>query len=818
MRATDFDQNTGWAGNARVQAKLADLAQVTASTRYVNYGFGGIQQKISQRTRERTFGYDASLQIQLDKFIPGKTGIKIPMYMSYERSSLRPLFDPQDPDIRLEDKLENVFVTPEERQEYLEKVEGRNVTRSLNFTNVRKEKVKEDAKKHIYDVENLNATYSWSDNNQTNFQTADNFTERHNFGLGYTYSPAELVVKPFTNFKFLESPYLALIKDFNLSFLPASINVRGDLARSMNRREFRDPISLLGDGNPQYQKLFTFNRTYSLNWNLTQSLTVDYSSTANAVIDEPYGELSKAERDTVLQRVLTLGRMKTFNQNVNMNYRVPLNKLPLTDYLNLDAQYQVGYVWQAGALGQADTLGNSISNNRTRALNGKVDMVKLYDKVKLLKEINAPPKKRRPSATAKKEEEEEKKSSLLDNKGLVGTLRLLMALRSVNARYSLTENTFLPGYLPGISFFGFNEEFDTDLWPFLLGSQNKEWLKSLIANDHPDWFTANSNFANSLTQSRAEDLSFQGTIEPAKDFRLQLDFKKSNTNTYSEIFFQDEFGDFQTQFQARTSTYDITYFSLRTAFSRDDEENNSPVFQDFVSNRDLISARLGGFDRNSQEVLIPAFLAAYSGSDAQTVPLGAFPTVPKPNWRVDYSGLKNVEWIKDIFSQVTINHGYTSSYAVTGIQSVLDYPDTRIYDLSNRVEDVTPFDTRSGIAPYVISSVGIREAFSPLIGLKLRTQSRWDIQSDYKITRDIRLDLTGSQVSEQLGNNVSLSLGYTKAGMKMPFRWAGRTVTLKNDLTFRMAAGIQDNKTIQRKILQDGQAQEPGLHPLQMPP
>ena len=805
LRVTDFDKTNGWAGNARVQAKLADLAQVTVSTRYTSIGFGSIQQKISERARNELFSYSASMQLQIDKFIPGKTGIKIPVYASYDRTTSTPQFDPVDPDIKLESKL-GIYGTEGEKQDYRDKVISQETSRSINFTNVHKEKVKEGAKSRIYDVENLSITFAYSDNLESSYKVAENYSTKHNVGLGYNYNIKSKPLTPFAKVSFLQSPYLALIKDFNLSILPSSINARYDLSRDFNRKQFRDALTLEPDRNPLYQKLFTFNRSYSVNWSLAESLNMDYSAKVNAVIDEPYGELNDVKRDSIITQLMALGRKKTFNQSINWTYRFPLSKFPLTDFLSADAQYKIGYVWQAGAINQVDEFGDNISNNtisnsRVRSINGKTDMVKLYNKIPMLKNANTPSsRKRQPSRGG---QEEVKGGG--NNQGVKSTLRFLMMLRSVNARYSLTESTFFPGYLPEVSIFGLNEDFDTDLLPFILGSQDKESLKNTIINQHQDWFTLNPNFSNSLTQSVNEDLSFQGTIEPINEFNIQLSFKKGNTNTYNEIFIQDELGDFQTQFQSRTSTYNTSFFTLLTSFVSDDSENNSPVFEEFVSNRFIIKNRIGrNFNIGSQEVLVPAFLAAYSGRSVQNISLNPFPSIPLPNWRIDFSGLKNVPWIKEKIPQLVLSHGYTSTYSVSGIQSVLDYAgNANFFDLSNHIENLGPNDAIGGISPYVYSTVGIKESFSPLIGVKIRTKNNWDIQTDYKITRDIRLDMTSSQVAEQYSENITLTLGYRKTGIKLPFRFAGRVETLRNELIFKMAFSIKDNITIQRKIFID---------------
>src|SRR5690606_38183349 len=172
----------------------------------------------------------------------------------------------------------------------------------------------------------------------------------------------------------------------------------------------------------------------------------------------------------------SFGRMKTFDQSVALNYRLPLDKLPFTDWISTDIRYAAGYNWTAGAYNPylPDTVvsfkelfGNTIQNTRERTVTSNFDLTKLYNKVKVLNEINAPPRRsRNPAADTVKR--------VTDNKFLTGILRLLMSLNSVNATYSIREGTLLPGFEQEIVLFGLDSSFSAPGIPFLLGSQDHQ--------------------------------------------------------------------------------------------------------------------------------------------------------------------------------------------------------------------------------------------------------------------------------------------------------------------------------------------------------
>ncbi|MFN9864696.1 MAG: cell surface protein SprA, partial [Bacteroidota bacterium] len=246
----------------------------------------------------------------------------------------------------------------------------------------------------------------------------------------------------------------------------------------------------------------------------------------------------------------------------------------------------------------------------------------------------------------------------------------------------------------------------------------------------------------------------------------------------------------------------------------------SDVFEQFKTNIGILSSRfprIGGVtevNQRSQDVLIPAFIAAYSGTSVDGVSLSPFPRIPLPNWRVDYNGLTKISGLKDVFQSVTINHAYTSNYSVVNYTNSLRYSEGRGSDvdvrLSSRITDyntgrnfgslASTSDSSLLIPVYVINQVMISETFAPLIGINARTKSKISLRFEYKTKRDISLNVSNAQVTEQLGKDWSFEMGFTKNNMKLPFKDQGRTITLKNDVTFLFNITLSNTQTIQRRI------------------
>ncbi|WP_421875215.1 cell surface protein SprA [Marinoscillum sp.] len=821
LRVTDFDKRRGWAANARVSAKLADVATVSASTRYTSIGFGNIQQTIQQRTRHETTQYDVSANVNLDKFLlPEKTGLKVPMFVSMEKSRTIPQYDPLDPDVPLEASLETID-TQEERDEYRRIVEDRSERRSINFTNVRKEKTNPEANDHFFDIENLSVSYAYSDIVTSNVNTETYIQKNVSGGVAYNYAPRPLVIEPFAKSEAFSSPYLKLIKDANLSLSPSNISVRADLARSFRMTRLYDEQLQPQYGNEFYERLFTFNRTYGLRWNIFKSLSLDYSAKANAVIDEiedttPIeGDIdSEEERQYIWNEIKSLGRLKNFTQDVSATYKLPFDKFPITDWVSGDIRYAVGYNWTAGSLGQnddsGDFFGHTLQNRRDRGLTGKIDMVKLYNKVTFLKNINQPTRKR------SKDDEEQTGPNLGKT-----FLRMMMSLRSINVTYNIRETTSLAGFVKQPFLLGMDSSWNAPGWGFILGEQDPEIRYRAAQNG---WLTRSQSLTTPFMQTYTNDLSLRANIEPAADIKIQLDAQRTNNASFQEIYRYDTLdgvSGFKSLTPSRKGSYNLSFNTIRTAFDNKGANNSSEAFDTFASNisaiqnrqNSLINASDGFYDTLSQDVLIPAFIAAYSGQSAGDVGLTPFPKIPLPGWRVDYNGLSKIPALAEVFSSITISHGYRSAYNVNdynfNIEAYANNPNNNFgVTLDNNVLDypraTVPNDSNRLVPVYVISQVTIAEQFAPLLGINIRTKNNLSTRLEYKKDRSLSLNMSNAQVTETTSNDFTMDLGLTKDEFKLPFKVKGRTITLDNAITMRVSMTLRDSETIQRKI--DGES------------
>ena len=811
LRAHGFDQTSGSAAIGKLNLKLADFANVTVTGGYRNFGFGGVQDKISQRAREATTEFGIATNVQLDKLLPEKWGIKLPMYVTYDRRNIKPHFNPLDPDSPLETSLQNL-PDAQRREEYRKLVEDNTTRRGINFSNVRKVKTNQSAKNHFYDIENLSLTYAFSEINRTSIIIDEYRALSHRGAITYAFTNQPKVIEPFKNVKAFERPWLIIFKEFGFSLAPSSITMQADMDRSFVKTQLRNSDLTTKGVNPLFEKYWWFNRRYDLTWNFTKNIVLNYNAQANAIIDEPRGDLdTQQKQDSVLTNLYRFGRTKNYDQRVSATYRIPLDKFPLTDWMTADYNYRAGYNFQAASYDIRDSLdvqfGNTLKNTRDQTLTGRVDFVKLYNKVRYLKLANSPRQARKNIARNPGDMED---FELQESRLLKDVARVLMAIRGINFSYNVQESTILPGFLPQVSLFGLSKSTASPGIPFLLGSQDpnirfraaeRGWLSKSTVQNMP------------FAQTVSKTFTANTQIEPWKDFRIQIQAKYSRSDNYTEMFRPAEpNGEFVSQSPVRSGNFSMSFLSFGTSFRKLEDNNSSPIFDEFNSYRKIILDRLkianvgaGEFNDKSQDVLIPAFFAAYAGRDPNKVSFSPFYKIPFPNWRLDYNGLANLEPFKRSFSSINITHSFTSTYSVGNFVSSLEY-DARFLAFTS---PLYPFPTQVNqynqfVPVYVMSVIQIQEKFSPLLGVQVRTKKNVTGRLEYNQERTVSLNLSNAQVAELSDKALTIAFGFTRNNFKLPFRVGGRVVTLKNDLKFDFNFTVRDSRAVQRKL--DGES------------
>ncbi|MDO7873327.1 cell surface protein SprA [Hymenobacter sp. ASUV-10] len=867
FRVFDFEQDAGYAATARLNVKLADLANITATGSFTSIGFGGLQDKAQARSTDDVFRGDLQATVAAEKFLPPALNLRVPVLLQYGRESRKPKYDPLDPDTELSKSLEKFEGRDDDRAAYEQLVVDRTTSRSISVLNVRKERsATATAKPKPWDIENVALSYAITDRLHTDIRTQRDYSRSYTAALAYVYQTSPKNYTPLSKIKALDNPYLKIFQQVNFTPLPSRFSFRTDLERTYNERFLQrvlEPGQLPSTAGIAgvFQKNFIISRIYDLKWDLTKSLIFDYTANNRGVVDEGAGSSLDNSPEGVRNRkllrdnLLRGGRTTNFTQTAALTYRLPLDKFPLTDWLSADTRYAATYTWQAAStalrapaypvptgIEEKDTattkleLGNTIQNNAEFSANGRIDLVKLYNKVKFLNIINNAPagggrgNAGRASAPrneisavgrngeAQRSRSEAKADTVKDKLRLVkAVLRSLMTARSLNFTYTRSNGTLMPGYMPKTKLFGFNDGFTAPGLPFILGQQYELGELYQLANSR-GWYTDSSHYLNTPFSSLlTENLTLRTALEPFRDFNIQLDARRQKSQS-QEAYYRNQVnentltvehdGDGRTLLaptqQLGTGSFSVSTITIQTLFGDlGANGETSKAFDRFVQNRRAVQERLGAanyhlgnYSYNSQEVLVQSFIDAYHGRSSDSYKaekFNPFKSIPLPNWRVDYNGFAQLAFVKKYFSSFTLNHAYSSVY------SVGSYSTTSLYDAEPNLPNLVNADGIF-VPYYVVGQISIAEHLSPLIGVNFQTTNKITGRAEYRTDRALALNTTNAQVTELHTTELVIGFGYATNSLKLPFRVGGEQRVLKNNLTARLDLSIRDNITVQRSI------------------
>ncbi len=852
LRLSNLDERGSWAALGRMDMVLADLGNIAVSVNNRSTGFGSIEQKMNERAKTGFTQLDIATNIDAGKLLPKQAKISLPVFAGLNKTQENPEFDPFNKDILYADKIKSASGAM--RDSIKRASIDETSIKTLNFTNVRFLPGKNNT---MLSLSNFDFSYSYSELQQTSPLIELNQVVKHRGSIGYTFNNNGKSYQPFSKLIKTRSSWFSLIKDFNFSPAPSLISYRTIFDRQFG--EYTPRIVNSFDGTTDkvettYDKFFTMGRIFNLRWPITRSMNLDVVSNLNSRIDEPDGRIdTKEKKDSLTRMLLRGGRNTLYNQRFTIRYDIPTSKFPLTDWILASYNVSTNYNW-IGASRLAISLGNTIENTLSHQINAQFNFNNFYNKSRFIRSalsnsvptpnqttplsnqlyikkqdaLNGLTGKARDSAYKKWKEDRRqeriamrvlKANEVLNIakpiKSLVG---LLTMVQNASLDYSENYNSRLPGFMTGVQFIDKDFNGLAPGFDYAMGKQpDSNWLN---VQERKGLFTRDVNFNLLFRQGFEQRLSARVMIEPIKTFIIDLKFDKTFTKEYTE-FFKDT-SENMNGYRSHNNPlsaggFNISYVALKTFFDKHDPNMISTQFRNFENYRSIISNRVAalnpywdqkkdpngyaiGYGRYAQDVLIPSFIAAYTGKDPKNVSLlnqtnsnirsNPFSgMLPMPNWNLLYNGLANVPGLSNVFSNISLSHGYNGSFSMNSFNSSLLYADI------NRLGAPSFLDTVSGnFVPYfLIPNVTISERMEPLIGLNITTVSQWSIRFEYKKSRLLALSLVDYQLSENNSTEWVIGTSFRKRGLKLPFNIPGlNNNKLSNDLTFRFDFALRD--------------------------
>ncbi len=835
LRLCDFDDKQGFAALARMRLNLADVGDITLSGTFSTPGFGTLNQSVTERQTETLYTIDFAANLEAGKTLfPEKWNIRIPIHYDLSQNVSIPEYNPLNPDVKLKEDLKT-YETAAERDSIRKMTTDYVRRQNVNIMNVRKERNFDGPIKiRPWDIENLDFSYAYSEVKSRNVDVEfdDEFTHQAELGYSYNYNPKN--IRPLSSQKWLKSKWLQLIRDFNFYPLPKMFTFRTTVLREVNQFKYRPKSKGNIIVDTSFVKTFDWNRDYALRWDLSQGLKFEYTANIATRIDEPQGLIdTRTEKDSIWRCFGQGGRVNTFQQRFDASWQVPINKIPLFSWITATARYGSTYNYTSSSL-SLQYLGNTIANSQSLQLNGNVNFVNLYNKVPYFKKVNQG--NNRPAAgkanvqkgkiTAADEEDDPKdkgkkgkgkdkdkgKDSLKEkpNYGKIfldGTVRFLMLLRNASLSYSVGNGIQMPGMMYAPNIIGINWKNGAPGFLFVFGGQTD--IRHI--SSERGWLSTDTLMNYAYMENHNRVINFRATVEPFRDFRIDVTATRNESSSYSEYYRADREGVFHSYTPQTTGNYSISQFGLGRFFMDGDK-----IFEEFKSARYELANRLSalnphsggvindttgypvGYGRLSQDVLTAAFLTAYAGKKVDKVDVTSpFPKFPLPNWRLNYTGFTKIKGVQKVFQSLSITHAYTCTYNIGNYTSNLLY-----HEDANGYAD--QFDQMNNfIASRQIGQITISEQLNPLIGFDMTMKNSLMIKVEYKRSRNTSLSFANNQITEMTSNELAVSAGYRIKDITIGFVFSGMKRQVTSDLNLSVSFALKDNQTILRKIAED---------------
>ena len=888
LRLREYTNDGGWAAQGNLNIQLSDFGTLNLQGKYATAGFGGLEEGVQERSTDDNGSYTFTTNLELGKFFPDKAKVNIPLYYSVSKERIKPKYNPLDTDMKLSESLD--AAASEER----DSIESIAITKTVNTNfSISNAKIGIATKRHPmpYDPANFSFSYSHSHRHTQGKTTVYENEDAWRGAMDYNWTPNFKPLEPFKKIK-SKSKYWDILKRFGLNWLPQSVGFNSEITRNYYELQERDMESTENNQLPlTFSEQFLWNREFQLRWDLTKNLHMNFQSATNAEIEEPYTPINKdlypdhyeAWKDSVKQSLRHFGTPLSYNQSFQASYQLPLNLIPIFDWINSNASYNSTYSWQRGTqLEDSTDLGNTIINNRTFTIDGTLNLVKLYNHIPFLKKTNerfdkdnragrrrdvnglraqmnnkAPRNNKGQNSSKEDQKAEEQKGNLPKNKNTFekeiilrpdttitvkhnkksrrlivmaktadgkpyklryrrkddntiiitnkvdsllklklsvtakapldeqkwyrtaqSAARLLMMVRNVSMSYTNRYSMSLPGFMPKVGD-AFGQSRNTGVM-----SPGLDFAFGLIGDDYIEkarrngWLLNNDSVATPATTNKSEDLQLRMTLEPVRNFKIDLTATRATTRGRSIQYM------YQGNPMTESGTFNMTTISLKSAFEGIGDATNgyqSKSFNKFCNSlegyRQRVEAQYagavypagsslagktfdpanGGVDKYSADVMVPAFLSAYTSSGGGK--LDIFPSLARmlPNWTIRYSGLGKLPFLRDIFKSVNINHAYRSIFAIGSYSSYSTF-----MEYMNGLGFIENTTTGSPMpsSMYNVSTVSLNESFSPLLGVDVTLNNNLTAKLEYRSTRVLSLSMTSVQLNEATSHDWVLGAGY----------------------------------------------------------
>ena len=771
LRLSNIKSSGGWSSVASVDANIADFANISFSNKFSSDGYGSIDRSPNERSNENYNQYNFVTNVNAGQLLPKKWGVNVPLSYTFSEEVSKPKYDSFHNDL----ELNNLMDISENKDSIMNQSSLVSTSKSFSLIGLSKDK-KSDKEPKFYDIENLNFSHTYSENNYRDYEFEYSERKSTQSSANYSYNFNDATFYPFKELINNDSKKLDWLKEFNFNPLPSNISFSANYNRRMYTQKFREinyngvnsdnqiPLPVLKQTN------FLFDWRMSLSQNITRSLRLNYSATNSNIISEDTDFQNSSLG--IFDNFFNTGSPNNFGQSLSLNYILPFEYLPFLNFIDGSYTYTGNFNWERGSdvfssirsesgeiLGRVNTIQNA--NTQNFVLNFNFNQI--YRDIPWLNSDD----------------------NILKS--------LIKSTRRLRFNYSENSGKVLPGFLPSIGFLGTSKP----SLGFVFGSQSD--IRYEAAKN--GWLTDFPTFNESFKQIYNSKFDLLGELEFFQIIKLDLIANRTYSNNFSENYRVDN-SVYSSLNPNYYGNFSISTNMLRTSFKKKNKDF-SEVFDIMKNNRLIIAERLIseknlniieydnegfpiGYSKNSQQVLIPAFMSAFLGFDPQKIAFNPISNNPKLNWALKVEVPSDL--LNDNIKRISFGHSYRSNFTINNFRSNLAF-DPDLFDKSGNY-----------LSKMSYSNLNVVEQFNPLVMIDIQFNNALRLNFDFVKDRAVSLSLANNFITESWGNEYVFGLGYRARNLRINSSLAPNSNNFIGDLNVKIDMSLRKNMTVIRNL------------------
>lgn len=788
LRVSGFDNETGWAANAKASFKLADFATVNTNLTRQTDGFGALDSRLGQRRMSDQMAYDINSTVNLHSFIPDRFGWNIPVTFTTRRSTLTPRYLPNEGDIRLNDFKEAVRartdISESQQQsiidERVHEVQTYSESYSINLTNLSKQNSENRLARYTFDNTTFNYVYNTSNARNPQYRLQDNW----NFNTSLRYNINFRNVRYLQPFRFMENvPLLTLLSGLEFGLMPNNFTTSILMNRTYEERR-RRTFGIQEEDQPlQQTHNFNYTTTFGFGYNLTRSITTNFQARGGFDLSRLGVEdagLTGVDSDVykpvptfrVLEDLITDGninpRRSSYNEDYTASWQPRLNQIRTIDWVNYSLRYGGGYRWENSPFGS--NLGARVSNSFRLDHNLRFDIGRLFDRWGFYSNMEAADRdetrlRREQRELRRQESDEDEQEEVNDTNSVEQPLlyygrKLLLGIfsfQSIDVSYNDSKTSSQTGYSGGSQFydmFGWTDNFSP---PFLyrIGYIERIDENRLIEN-----IDGVSTIQLPANNTYSDDINLSLRLQPFSNLSIDLNWAAQWDERTTRSISIDPDNQISSVFNA-SGNISSSVWAFGDGYRDLFERQLDVAFGGMSTDTDSIGSVNGNTVLN-RITLQDDFREAYLGAGTRGVGDRNFTPIPMPNWRINLTGIENfIPFIGRQIQRASLSHAYSGRYRLgwTFNSGAGPLPPRRIG--AYVVEDERP-----EIEP---TSINIEKRFAPLVQLNITWNNNFRTQIGYEYSKLTSLALSNINVTERTSKGLTMSITYTIRNFRIPF-------------------------------------------------